>query len=560
MKADLIIHHARIYTVDSTTPWAEAVACRHGKIMAVGSNDEIRKLAGSNTQLINARNRLVLPGLIDAHVHFLNYAIRQHEVNLFGVKNLAEVLRRVEAAVENTPPGEWVQGWGWDETPWNEQPTRAHLDDIAPHNPVLLRRLDMHTYWLNSAALKQANITKDTPTPPGSQIERDETGQPTGLLREWNALKLVDPHIPAPNTATLKIWLEEAITHLHSLGFTGIHDQRVLHEGPQSFHLFQALNREGKLNLRIHMNIAAENLDKAEALGLHPGFGNDRLWIGHVKTFADGTMGSRTAWMITPFEGEPDNSGVAVTPTDQLCALAQRAQKAGFSMSIHAIGDMAVRQVIDVLSELPPPRPDPTAAQQADIRPPHRIEHVQVIHPDDLPRLNQHNIIASMQPIHICADWQTANHVWGQRSRYAYALRSLLEHGTRLALGSDAPVAPLNPMHGIYAAVTRQDLEGGPENGWYPEERISVAEAICGFTIGAATAAGKQHQQGSITPGKWADLVMLSHNIFEISPQEIPHTTVDLTIFDGQIVHYPDGKIHTPKRNVLFAPIIGPEF
>jgi len=272
MKADLIIHHAKIYTVDSTMPWAEAVACRQGQIMAVGSNDEIRQLAGSSTKLINAHGRLVLPGLIDAHVHFLNYTIRRHEVNLFGVKDFAEVRRRVQAAVQKTPPGGWVQGWGWDETFWDVQPTRAQLDDLAPDTPVLLRRLYMHTYWLNSAALNLAHITTETPTPPGSQIERDETGRPTGLLREWNALQLVEPLVPAPQAGTLKTWLEETIPHLHSLGLTSIHDQRVLHEGPQSFHLLQALNREGKLNLRIHMNIAAENLDKAAALGLHPGF------------------------------------------------------------------------------------------------------------------------------------------------------------------------------------------------------------------------------------------------------------------------------------------------
>jgi len=323
MKADLILHHAHIYTVDSAKPWAEAVACKGGQIIAVGSNEEMRSLAGSETQLINAKGRLILPGLIDAHVHFLNYAIRQHEVNLFGVRDFDDVRRRVRQAVESAEPGDWVQGWGWDESLWDVWPTRVHLDDIAPQNPVVLRRMCMHTYWLNSAALKQAGLTRETPDPPSSQLERDEGGELTGILREWNALKLVDTHIPQPDHATLLTWLAEAIATAHQLGLTGIHDQRVQHEGRQSFRLFQTLRRQNKLNLRVHMNIAAEHLAEAATLGLQPGFGDDRLWIGHVKAFADGTMGSHTALMLEPFEDEPHNRGIAVTPTQALWELAQ---------------------------------------------------------------------------------------------------------------------------------------------------------------------------------------------------------------------------------------------
>lgn len=540
-KADLILHNARIYTVDPIKPWAEAVACVDGCIVAVGSNEEILHLAGPDTQMINAGGKLVLPGLTDAHVHFLQYAIRRQEVSLFGVRDFDEVRRRVRQAVESAAPGQWVQGWGWDENLWDVSPSAAHLDDIAPHTPVVLARMDMHTWWVNSSVLKLAGITRETPDPPESRLERDPAGEPTGILREWNAIRLVESHLPKPDSATLQVWLREAVAEAHQLGLTGIHDQRVQREGRQTFRLFQALRRQNELNLRVHMNIAAEHLAEAATLGLQPGFGDDRLWIGHLKAFADGTMGSRTALMIEPFEGEPDNRGLAVTPADTLWELAVQADRAGFPLSIHAIGDLAVREVLDVLSEFPseqggnlsPAPPHPRSLAQL----PHRIEHVQVIQPDDLPRLSRYGIVASVQPVHLLTDWPTADKVWGRRARYAYAFRSLLNQGTRLAMGSDAPVAPFNPMLGIYAAVARQDERGQPAGGWYPEECLSVAEAIHGYTMGPAFLASKQHIQGSITPGKWADLIILSRNLFEIKPAEIAETKVDLTVFDGQVVY-----------------------
>ncbi len=542
-KASMILYNARLYTVDPVRPWAEAVACAHGRIMAVSSNEDILGLADRATRRIDAGGRLVLPGLTDAHVHFLQYAIRRQEVSLFGVRDFQEVRRRVRQAVEKAEPGQWVQGWGWDENLWDMQPTAALLDDIAPDTPVLLARMDMHTWWVNSAVMKLAGITRETPDLPESRIERDESGQPTGLLREWNAIRLVEPHLPNPSSATLQGWLKEAIAECHHLGLTGIHDQRVQREGRQTFRLFQALHRQGELNLRVHMNIAAEHLAEAATLGLQPGFGDERLWIGHLKAFADGTLGSRTAWMLEPFEGESDNYGLVVTSTETLNELAIRAKRAGFPMSVHAIGDRAVREVLDVFCEQPAFEQGSRGAGAqggeiiSPVALPHRIEHVQTIHPDDLPRLSQAGVVASVQPVHLLTDWPVANKNWGRRARYTYAFRSLLNHGTRLALGSDAPVAPLNPMLGIYAAVARQDERGEPAGGWYPEERLTVAEAIEGYTMGPAYLSGKQAVQGSVTPGKWADLVMLSQDLFEVSPDEIPVTKAEMTIFEGQVVY-----------------------
>ncbi|MCB0167596.1 MAG: amidohydrolase family protein, partial [Anaerolineae bacterium] len=306
------------------------------------------------------------------------------------------------------------------------------------------------------------------------------------------------------------------------------HDQRVEREGRRSFRLFQSLDREERLKLRVHMHIAADYLTEAALLGLRPGFGSERLWLGHAKAFADGTLGSQTALMLEPFEGT-DNTGLAVTSADELWELAIQANRAGFPLSIHAIGDRAIRDVINVLSEF---KPDLAAGQLA-----HRIEHVQIIQPDDMQRMAQHGIIASMQPVHLVFDWRTADRVWGQRSRYTYAFRSLLNAGVPLAFGSDAPVAPLDPLLGIYAAATRQDEQGQPGEGWHPAERLTIPEIIHGYTMGPAQLAGQAHRQGSVTPGKWADMIALDRNIFEIEPTEIKDVRVAMTVFGGEVVH-----------------------
>jgi predicted amidohydrolase YtcJ len=528
MNPNLIIHNAKIYTVDPTQPWAKAVACENGTVKAVGLDHEILPLAGSETEIINAEEKLVLPGFVDSHVHFLDYAIRRKQVSLFGVTDIAEVKRRLRQAVADfdTQSGLWVQGWGWDELLWEEPPTAALLDELAPDVPVVLARMDMHTWWVNSAVLKLAGITHETPDPPDARIERDGSGQPTGILREWNALDMVRSHIPQPTADVLRPWLVAAIAEVHRLGLTGIHDQRVEGEGRESFKLWQSLRRQGELKLRVHMNIVADFLPEAMALGLQPGFGDDYLWVGHVKSFADGTLGSQTAWMLRPFEGS-NNTGIVVTTPERLTTLAARAAEAGFSLSVHAIGDRAVREVAAVMSEFPP--------QSAAGQLPHRIEHVQTIHPDDLGELARHNIYAAVQPVHLQSDWRTVDKIWGQRGRYTYAFRSLLEQGTAVAFGSDAPVAPIDPLLGIQAALTRQDTEQLPQGGWYPEETIKLEDAIAAYTIVPARLSGKAHQQGSISPGKWADMIVLDRNLFEINPRTIPETQIRLTVFDGQV-------------------------
>ncbi len=529
---DLILTNGRVYTQDPTQLWAEAVACRDGRIVAVGSATDIRALAGAGTRVIDCGGRLILPGLTDAHVHFLAYATRRNQVSLFGLTDAADVRRRLADAVGRAAPGEWVIGWGWDSHRWDVAPTAALLDDISPDHPVALTRMDMHSLWANSRAMAVAGVTTETPDPVEAHIGRDVDGRPTGLFSEWNAMGLIERHIPQPSDGTLLAWFSETITALHQLGITGIHDQRIENEGARSLRLFQTLHRAGELSLRVHSNIAADYLDEAARLGLQPGFGDDTLWLGHMKAFADGAMGSGTAHMLAPYEGQPDNTGIVVTPPDELWALINRAAEAGFPMSVHAIGDRAVREVLDVMGEW-----QTTRGAAAHLPMPQRIEHVQVMHPADLDRLGRHAIVASVQPVHLQSDWRTADRVWGERGRYAYAFRSLLDRGTPLAFGSDAPVAPPDPMPNIYAAVTRRDGRGEPAGGWYPEERLTVAEAIEAYTLGPARLSGKADRFGAVAPGRYADLVVLSHNLFAIDPAEIPHTTAWLTVFNGRVVH-----------------------
>ncbi len=532
MTADLILTNGRLYTLDPARPWTEALACHDGRLVAVGSNADIRALAGPETHIVDCGGRLVLPGLTDAHVHFLGYAVRRKQVSLFGLTDPAAVRERVAAAVAAAAPGEWVMGWGWDSNRWDTQPTAGMLDDISPRNPVVLARMDMHTWWANSRAMAQAGVTAETPDPIEASIGRYADGRPTGLFSEWNAIALIERHIPQPDEGTLAAWLEETIAKAHRLGLTGIHDQRIEREGAQSLRLFQALKRRGKLALRVHSNIAADYLAEAAQIGLTSGFGDDNLWLGHMKAFADGAMGSGTAAMLEPYEGQPQNTGIVVTPPEELWQLIAAAAEAGFPISVHAIGDRAVRDVLDVMGEWATTRGPTTHLPM-----PHRIEHVQVMHPADLDRPAANGIVASVQPIHLQSDWRTADRVWGGRARYAYAFRSLLDRGTALAFGSDAPVAPLNPMLGIHAAVTRQDEVGEPAGGWYPAERLTVAEAIEGYTLGPARLSGKADRFGSLVPGKYADVVVLSQNLFDIDPADIPATSAWLTVFNGRVVH-----------------------
>lgn len=529
----LILYNGRLLTQDPDFPRTTAVAIGDGRFLAVGSDAEIRSLARNNTQTIDLGGRLALPGLTDAHFHFYDWALGLRRLPLADTTSLSDLRERLAQRASETAFGHWILGQGWNETHWLDprMPTRTDLDDVAPAHPVVLWRSDMHLAVVNSQALWEAGITADTPDPPEGVIDRDESGQPTGVLREL-AINLVRDAIPPLAEEETVQAMREGFPLLHRLGLTSIHDYRIMGgaDGPPAFRAYQRLRAAGELALRLWMNIPTEHLSEAIALGLRTGFGDEYLRLGHVKLFADGGQGARTAWMLEPYQ-DTGSCGMPLTPTEEIAKVVRQANQAGLAVAIHAIGDRANREVLTVFEQLE------TQNSKLETAIPHRIEHVQMIRPNDVTRLARLGIVASVQPIHVADDIPMIEQSVGSRGRFAYAFRDMLDAGVTLALGSDAPVADPNPLGGIHAAVTRQRRDGAPPGGWYPAQRLTVAEAVWGFTMGPALASGREAELGSITSGKLADLVVLDRDIFAIEPMEIAQTQVVMTIFDGRVVY-----------------------
>jgi len=539
MTNDVILVNGRMHTQDERYPQATAVAIGCGRILAVGSDDEIRGLAGPGAQVVDLEGQLVLPGMTDAHLHYYDWALGLRRLSLTGVGSLADLKHRLAQQAEQTPAGEWILGQGWNESRWPEprMPTRADLDQAAPDHPVILWRNDLHLAVVNSKGLRAAGITADSADPPEGVIDRGESGQPSGILREL-AINLVTDVIPPPTEEETVEAMEEGFHILHRLGITGLHDFRIMGgaDGPPAFRAYQRLQAAGHLALRMWMHIPGERLDEAIALGLRTGMGDDTLRVGHVKLFSDGGQGARTAWMLEPYE-DTGTCGMPLTPMDEIARKVKRADGAGLAVAIHAIGDRANRELIDVFERvLGATRETNTAPPAA----PHRIEHAQIIQPEDVARLAELDVVASVQPLHCPDDIPMTEESLGPRCRFAYPFRDMQDAGVKMAFGSDCPVADANPLFGIHAAVTRQTRDGTPPGGWYPEQRLTVAEAVWGFTMGAATVSGQEAHQGTIAPGRLADLVVLDRDILalgETAPMEIAQAQVVMTIFDGRIVY-----------------------
>jgi predicted amidohydrolase YtcJ len=480
--------------------------------------------------VVDLGGRIALPGLTDAHVHLYSWVLGRQRLSLVDAGSLHDLRQRVTRAASDAPVGDWIAGQGWNETRWPEpqMPTRVDLDEAAPDHPVILWRSDLHLAVGNSRALHQAGIDSETEDPPMGRIDRDDSGRPTGILREL-AISLVKDIIPPPPEEEFVQAMREDFGVLHRLGLTGVHDHRIMGgaDGPPAFHAYQRLQAAGELPLRLWMGIAGERLDEAVALGLRTGFGDDYLRVGHVKLFADGSQGARTAWVLEPYDDTGD-CGMPLTPLTEIAEAVQKADRAGLAVAVHAIGDRTNRELITVFEQN-------TRRNTRSV--PHRIEHVQIIRPVDVERLARLGIVASVQPIHVTDDIPLCDKSIGSRSRFAYPFRDLLDAGVTLALGSDAPVADPNPLFGIHAAVTRQQRDGTPVGGWYPQQRLTVAEAVWGFTMGPAIVTGREATLGSITPGKLADLVVLDRDIFAIEPLEIRRAQVVMTLFDGKVVY-----------------------
>lgn len=522
-----LLYNAYIRTQDPSHPTESAIAIDHDRIVAVGEADTLLTQY-ANAKKQNMDGRVILPGLTDAHLHLKNYALSLQKVDC-ETDTKEECLRRVAERARNAKPGEWILGHGWNQNMWGSWPTALELDTIAPSNPVYLTAKSLHAAWANTAALKLAIINAQTPHPQNGQIQREESGNATGILLE-TAMELVGGMVPEPTINEIADAMEKAQSILWKMGLTGVHD----FDRRDSFMALQQLHKHGKLKLRVLKNIPVELLDQAYELGLSAGFGDDWLRIGSVKVFMDGALGPHTAAMFQPYIGEEENRGILNMDGEELFEYGRTAAQVGLGLTVHAIGDRANHEVLNAYEQL---RNYESENHFPALR--HRIEHVQVIHPDDAARLGQMNIIASMQPIHATSDMRMADAFWGERSRLAYALKTQLNYGARLALGSDAPVESPNPFLGLYAAVTRRRADGSPSaEGWYPEQKLTMAEAWEGFTMGPAYAAYMENRLGRLAPGYLADLIVLdaSQDPFTCDPEELLTMQSSATMVGGEWV------------------------
>jgi hypothetical protein len=453
-------------------------------------------------------------------------------VRLADTTSLDEALERIAARAQTLPADDWLQGSGWNHAAWNSHwPTRHDLDRVCGERPAVLERKDGHSVWASSAALARAGIDHTTPDPPGGHIQRDTEGIPTGILLEA-AQHMVLNAVGEPTPAERLNVTQDAILEALSYGLTGLHipPGPDANDAPETLNDLRVLYGRGALPVRCLVHLAARDLDAALALGLRSGLGDEWLRIGGLKIFADGSLGSETAEMLLPYEDRRDK-GMAMLEEAELHALVQRANQAGISVIIHAIGDAANRKVLNAIEQARAPN----AAPAEPLHLPNRIEHAQLVHPADVPRFAALEVLASMQPLHATSDMPMADELWGRRCATAYALRTLQEAGATLALGSDAPIDALNPWLGIHAAVTRQRTDNTPTDGWYPEQRLSLTDALRGYTRGPAIASGEAAVKGTLEPGMLADLAVLNVDPFMLPPEELHTVQADMTLVGGEV-------------------------
>jgi predicted amidohydrolase YtcJ len=520
-----LLFNARIHTLDKAHPIASAIGIDNGSIVAVGGNEVLVECASSNCE--DMGGRVILPGLNDAHIHLQEYALSLQYVDC-EMESKDEILQRVAERIRQTPRGEWVRGHGWNQNTWGgEWPTAADLDSVAPENPAYLTAKSLHVAWVNKTALKLAGINSSSPDPVNGRIQRDARGVPTGILFE-EAIKLVEEAIPELTPEALAKNLKEVIADLWRMGLTGVHD----FDKRSCFQALQLLHERGELQFRVVKSIPHELLPQASDLGLRSGFGDNFLRIGSVKFFADGALGSHTGAMFEPYVDEPQNRGILILDNEQLFENGCLAAESGLSLSVHAIGDRAIHETLEGFTRL---RDYELVRGLPALR--HRIEHVQTIRPSDAGRLADLAIIASMQPIHAPSDMQMADRLLGKRAAYSYAWRTQAQHGARLVFGSDAPVETPNPFHGLHAAATRCGLDGSPgPEGWYPEQRMTVREALEGYTLGPAFAAGMENRLGRLSAGFLADLTVVETDPFTCDPTELYHIHPTATMVGGDWV------------------------
>ncbi len=520
-----LLLNARILSLWDDHPQVEALAIRDGRVIALGSNAEIQAMAERGASHIDLGGKTIWPGLTDAHLHLEHYALSLQRIDC-ETSTRSECLERVRGKARMAVPNAWIRGHGWNQNVWPEGFGDASLlDEAAPQNPVYLTAKSLHAAWANSAALKEAGIDDNTPDPPGGRILRDEHGKATGILFE-SAMGLVEDAIPAPSVEEVQAAIHAAQSRLWQMGLTGVHD----FDRRTCFMALQKLEQSGQLKLRVLKSVPLEDLELAAALGLRSGFGSHWLKIGSVKCFADGALGPQTAAMLKPYQDKQDETGLLFLDSEEIFDIGQRAAASGLSLAIHAIGDRANHEVLSAYSQL---RRYEEENNLPRLR--HRIEHVQVLHPEHLGRLAELDITASMQPIHATSDMDIADRFWGDRSRFAYAFNSLQARGTRLAFGSDAPVESPNPFWGLHAAVTRRRHDGSPGvNGWYPQERLGLLSALRSYTIHPAYTAGSERECGRLAPGYHADLIVLAEDPFSLPADRLYELKPEAVMIGGE--------------------------
>lgn len=531
LAPELIILNACVHTMDAACPVAEAVAIHGNRIAAIGSTAELRALASKRTRLIDASGSTVLPGFNDAHVHFLTGGFSLSEVDLRSTQAPEEMATRLGRYAHGLPQGRWILGGNWDHEQWlgAPLPTRSLIDPVTPDHPVLVSRLDGHMALANSLALQLAGIGKDTPDPPGGVILRKpQSGEPTGLLKDA-ALELINRVLPPKSFEEKRAAALAASEWAARLGVTSVTDMSA----GADLGVYQSLLESGQLKTRIYAAYSIVAWEVLAGTGVRAGFGDPMLRIGALKGFADGSLGSSTALFFEPYASTPGNRGLLfdqMLPEGIMLERVEAADRAGLQVFIHAIGDEANRRILDIYRQ---------AAQRNGLRDRRfRIEHAQHLCPSEIPRFGAQQVIASVQPYHAADDGRWCEKRLGaERAKTAYPFRSLLESGAVLAFGSDWTVAPLNPLLGLWAAVTRQTLDGQHPGGWLPEQKITLDEAICAYTVGSAFAEFAEKSKGGLTPGKLADLVMLDRDIYQAPPAELKQTRVVLTVMDGQVVY-----------------------
>jgi len=529
VAADLVVTNARVYTADDARPLVEAFAVRGGRVVFTGSAREAKALTGANTRVVDAGGRTVIPGMVDGHAHFAGLAQKLRSVDLVGTKSLTEVIERVVERAKRTPKGSWIIGRGWDQNAWGNTafPTHEALSAAAPDHPVILERVDGHAAYVYAAAMQLAGLTATTKDPSGGKIIRDAKGNPTGVLID-RASNLVESKVPPLSRDEMRAALKDAVARMHSLGLVGMHDAGASRE---NIDLFEAMAQQGDLNLRLYVMIGddAKALEHYFQVGPRSALYDGQVWVRAVKLYADGAMGSRGAALLEPYSDDPNNSGLLLSAPAHIEEVAKRGLAAGFQINTHAIGDRGNRVVLDAYEKALNARP------AADHR--FRVEHAQILHQDDIPRFAQLGVIPSMQASHQTSDMYWIGKRLGPTRLYgAYAWQSLLQTGVVIPNGSDFPVEEVNPLISFHASIARQDARDWPAGGWYPEQRMSREDALRSMTLWPAYAGFQEQAMGSITPGKYADFVVLDQDIMRVPASLVLTTRVLETWVGGKRV------------------------